>query len=267
MTTLHRDGVPIHYEVHGDGPTVLLMGGWGSYGHGRLAEAPRVLQSGYRLVVLDYRGIGVSGDDDGPATMSRLAGDAAAVLDAVGGGPAHVVGIVGMGGCIAQQIAITRPDLVASLVLSGTWAAPDDAFADLLTGLLDLHRDSGFAAFQRMCAALSFDPDFYAANRDRILGPAGAWADLAGRVDTHARLTAACLEHDVAARLAEITAPTLVLHAGTDLITPPRLTRRLAAAIPGATEVDWPELAHVVAGKEQRIRFDTIVGEFLERHR
>jgi pimeloyl-ACP methyl ester carboxylesterase len=168
-----------------------------------------------------------------------------------------------MGGCIAQQLAIARPDLVASLVLSGTWAAPDAAFADLLIGLLDLHRDSGFAAFQRMCAALSFDPDFYATNRDRILGPAGAWADLAERVDTHARLTAACLEHDVAGRLGEIAAPTLVLHAGSDLITPPRLTRRIAAGIPGAVAIDWPALAHVVAGKEQRVRFDAIIGDFL----
>jgi pimeloyl-ACP methyl ester carboxylesterase len=263
MSTVRRDGIDIYYEVHGSGPSLLLMGGWGSYGHGDLREVPRALRDGYRLLLVDYRGIGGSGDDAGPASMTRLAADAIAVLEAADAGPTHVVGVVGMGGCIAQQIAITRPDLVRSLVLSGTWAAPDRAFADLLTGLLDLHRDSGFAAFQRMCAALSFAPDFYAEHAERICGPTGAWSDLAGRIDTHRRLTEACLSHDVTQRLAEVTVPSLVIHAGADVITPPRLTRRLSALLPGSRDYEWPELAHVVAGRDARARFDRILADFL----
>jgi pimeloyl-ACP methyl ester carboxylesterase len=265
VPVLHRD-VDVYYEVHGHGEPVLLMGGWGTFGHGNLDSAPRALLRDHRLIVFDYRGLGASGDDTGPATMRRLSDDAAAVLEAAVGRsePVHVVGIVGMGGCIAQELVITRPELVRSLVLSGTWTAPDPAFADLLDSLLTTHRDSGFAAFQRLCAAVSFDPAFYAANRDRILGPTGAWADLADNVGAHARLTEACLSHDTRGRLGGLSVPALVLHAGADLVTPPRLTRALAAEIPGVTEVTWPDLAHVLAGRESRVRFDALLTEFLE---
>ena len=52
---------------------------------------------------------------------------AAAVLDASGvargGDRVHVVGIVGMGACVAQWLAIDRPDLVRSLAVSGAGRA------------------------------------------------------------------------------------------------------------------------------------------------
>jgi pimeloyl-ACP methyl ester carboxylesterase len=265
VPVLQQDEVVIHYEVHGDGDPVLLMGGWGTYGHGNLRHAPKVLLSGYRLIVFDYRGIGASTDDGGPATMSRLADDAAAVLDAVDAGATHVVGIVGMGGCIAQELAIRRPELVRSLFLSGTWARVDATFADLMAAFLDAHRDSGFAAFQRLCAATAFDPDFYSHNRDRILGPTGAWSDLDGHLDTHARLTEACLTHDTTGRLAGVSAPALVLHAGADVITPPRLTEALAGELGDPESVTWPDLAHVVAGRQQRTQFDALLAGFLNR--
>ncbi len=265
MPLLERGDVAIHYEVHGGGDPVLLMGGWGTYGHGNLRHAPRVLQSGYRLIVFDYRGIGASTDDTGPASMRRLADDAAAVLDEVDAAAAHVVGIVGMGGCIAQELAIQRPELVRSLFLSGTWARVDAAFADLMVSFVEAHRDSGFAAFQRLCAATAFDPDFYSDNRDRILGPAGAWSDLDGHLGTHERLTEACLSHDTIGRLGGIDVPALVLHAGADVITPPRLTRALADELPKVESLEWPDLAHVVAGRQQRARFDGLLADFLNR--
>jgi pimeloyl-ACP methyl ester carboxylesterase len=265
VPVLQRGDAVVHYEAHGDGVPVLLMGGWGTYGHGNLRHAPRVLRSDYRLIVFDYRGIGASTDDDGPATMGRLAEDAGAVLDDVGGPAAHVVGIVGMGGCIAQELAIQRPELVRSLFLSGTWARVDAAFADLMLAFLDAHRDSGFAAFQRLCAATAFDPDFYAEHRDRILGPTGAWSDLNGHLRTHQRLTEACLAHNTVGRLGAVDLPALVLHAGADVITPPRLTQALANELPNTESVEWPDLAHVVAGRQQRTRFDELLVDFLNR--
>jgi pimeloyl-ACP methyl ester carboxylesterase len=54
----------------------------------------------------------------------------------------------------------------------------------------------------------------------------------------------ACLAHDTAERLAEITAPTLVVAGEFDILLPPRLGQAVAAAIPNARFEQWPGEAH-----------------------
>ena len=126
VPTVRSQGVDIAYEVHGDGPTVLVMVGWGTYAHGAFAQVPWAVAEGRRTILMDWRGIADSPDDDRiPATTRAHAEDAAAVLDAAGGAPSHVVGIVGIGACVAQWLAIDRPDLVRSLALAGGWSRPD----------------------------------------------------------------------------------------------------------------------------------------------
>jgi 3-oxoadipate enol-lactonase len=118
--------------------------------------------------------------------------------------------------------------------------------------------------YQKLAASLSFTAEFYAANRHRVLGPDGAWKHLQDRPELVKRLAHACRSHDALDRLGAITAPTMVIHGGLDTLTPARLTRAIAAAIPEAIGVEWPELAHVPAGREQRARFDELVGEFFD---
>ncbi|MCX6418717.1 MAG: alpha/beta hydrolase [Actinobacteria bacterium] len=69
MPTLTHRGVPLYYEVHGQGPTVLVMVGWGTYTDGAFAQVPWAVAEGRRVVLIDWRGLGQSGDnDDIPAT-------------------------------------------------------------------------------------------------------------------------------------------------------------------------------------------------------
>ena len=46
-----------------------------------------------------------------------------------------------------------------------------------------------------------------------------------------------------------------MLHAALDQVTSPRTTLPIEQGIPGAIGETWDDLAHVVAGKEQKIRF------------
>jgi pimeloyl-ACP methyl ester carboxylesterase len=266
MRVRASDGTALHAEVLGDpgDPVVLCMGGWGTFCHGRGREIPRELERRFSIVTFDYRGIGDSGGFRGAPTTAVLASDAAAVLDAHGVNRAHVVGLVGLGGCVAQELALSRPDLVGSMFLTGTWARVDAAFGDQLEMFRRLHLDLGFEAFQVACAALSFDPVFYAANRQRILGPDGAWSALRGRAAAHADLVEACLTHDTLDRLGSIAVPTFVMHAGADIITTPRLTRPIEAAIPDARGALWPEAAHIIAGAEARARLDGLLASFYD---
>ncbi|MEL6208468.1 MAG: alpha/beta fold hydrolase, partial [Pseudomonadota bacterium] len=79
------------------------------------------LPAGLRLVRFDKRGHGLSSVPPGPYSAEDLAGDAAALLDALGIRSCVFVGL-SIGGLIAQCLATSRPDLVSALVLSNTAA-------------------------------------------------------------------------------------------------------------------------------------------------
>jgi 3-oxoadipate enol-lactonase len=127
-----------------------------------------------------------------------------------------------------------------------------------------VHQESGFYAFQKFVASFSFPGDFYNENRDRLLGDNGTWADLNGNLAAHERYVHACNNHDSRERLPHIKTPSLVLHALLDSITTARHTQLIEDLIPNCIGVTWPDAAHVVAGKEQRMRFDALLKDFLE---
>ena len=269
MATLQVDGTTIYFEVHGDlaKPSAIVMGGWGTFAHGAIAGVPKAVLDRCQVLVWDYPGIGESGHDRSrQPSMRRYAAIALALCDHLEWSSVHLIGIVGMGACIAQEMAIARPDLARSLFMTGCWARPDARLTDVLNLFRDVHRSLGFESMQTMAASLSFDPEFYDANRSRLLGPNGAWGELRGKLDAHERLIQACLDHDATGRLDQITCPTHLVHAGADSITPPASTLPLEHGIPGATGELWPELAHAIAGRDTKSRFDTIIGSFLDVH-
>jgi len=287
MPNLQINGHDLYYEIHGpkNGPAnttasstansrasgqreqALCMGGWGTYCHGGDRHLARGLTDRYQVLIIDYRGIGASTDDPGqPPGMGLHAADVIGLLDHLQWSRVHFVGLVGMGACIAQLVAIERPDLVRSMVNMGAWASVDPFLYGQLEMFRDIHRDSGFLAFQKHVCLMSFLPDYYNANRDRLLGPQGPWSELNGRYPAHERLVAACLNHDVADRLRHISAPSLIIHSGQDQVTGPRTTLPLEHGIPQAEGALLPDVAHVVAGREQKAAFAKLLLSFLERH-
>jgi pimeloyl-ACP methyl ester carboxylesterase len=63
--------------------------------------------------------------------------------------------------------------------------------------------------------------------------------------DAYLRQLAACRSHDVADRLGDITAPTLVIHGDSDPLVPLENGRLLAAGIPGARLIVYPGIGHI----------------------
>lgn len=255
----------MYYEVHGKGDPVLLMGGWGTFCHGGEKNLPRGLTDTHRVVIIDYRGLEESTDDFSvPATMDLYADDAIGLIEHLDLGPTHLIGLVGMGACIDQVIAIRRPDLVRSMMNMGAWCdTTDRLFCDQMDFFKIVHRDLGWEAFQRFVCTMSFTPEYYHANRDKLLGPQGPWRELRGKFDVHNRLLTACMGHDVTAQLKQIKAPSLIVHSHLDIVTGPHLTRKIQAGIPGAKGIDLPDVAHVVAGKEQKIKFAALVNDWI----
>ncbi|MGI8537054.1 MAG: alpha/beta fold hydrolase [Mycobacteriales bacterium] len=75
-----------------------------------MAARPGALVERHRVLRLDNRGAGLTGDmAGGPYTVDTMAGDCLAVLDEARVERAHVVGM-SMGGLIAQEVAFCAPD-------------------------------------------------------------------------------------------------------------------------------------------------------------
>ena len=267
MPIAQINGHDMYYEVLGHGEPLLCMGGWGTFAHENHDHLARGLTNRYQVIVFDYRGIRDSTDDlAAPPSIALHAADAIGLLDHLGVSRAHLVGLVGMGACITHEIALGRPDLARSLVNMGAWCEVDAFLRDQLEMFRTVHRDAGFYAFQQLVTLLSFGEEYYNANKAKLLGPNGGWKELHGRLQAHSRLIDACVAFESRSRLHAVRCPALVIHAGRDFVTGPRYTRAIEAAIPGAQGVLMDDVAHVVAGRDQKERFCRILFDFLGRH-
>ena len=88
-------------------------------------------EAGYRIVALDNLGHGRSAKsyDPGDYTPSRMAGDAAALLDHLSIERAHVFGY-SMGARIATFLALEHPERIATLILGGLGYGMVDGVGD-----------------------------------------------------------------------------------------------------------------------------------------
>ncbi len=242
-TTTTIDGLGIWVERRGSGPDVLLIGGTSDTVESWQPQLDG-LADRYRVTAHDNRGAGRSPLPDGLLTNAGMADDAAAVLRALGTPAAHVMGF-SQGSCIAQELALRHPTLVRSLVLVSTFSRPDA----LLASQLRFWRWLAEAAPSERQFLEAFLTWIYTP-RAHAQGVVEAIVDEAlefphpQSLEGFQAQVAACLAHDTTDRLHLITAPTLVLAGEYDLITPPRLSRAVAAAIPGARFEMLPEEAH-----------------------
>src|SRR5438445_2041445 len=183
MTSVNANEVALGVESFGDddAPLVLLAGGttmlsWPD------ALCERLAAGGRRVVRYDLRDSGESttADPEAPAyTLRDLAADAAALVDALGGGPAHLAGI-GVAGMVAQVAALDHLTAFSALTLVSTRpVAPGQPDADL--------PDHDAATMRRLFALPMPDWD----DRDAVAEFGAARAEILGDNPVAARATAA----------------------------------------------------------------------------
>jgi len=121
MPKLHRDGVSLYYEVHGDhGPVILLTHGYSSTAQMWSGQV-EVIAKDHRLVTWDMRGHGQSDSPDNPALYSEAhtVADMAALLDEVGTQRA-IIGGLSLGGYMSLAFNRVHPDRVDALLIIDT---------------------------------------------------------------------------------------------------------------------------------------------------
>lgn len=218
-------------EGRAGAPCVLLLNALATE-CGMWAPQVAALARAHRVLRFDWRGHGASGEAREGLDFDVAADDAAAVLEAAGGAPAHLVGL-SMGGVVAMKLALRRPELVASLVPCATQAAVDAQFRASCDARIAAVLAGGMAKLVAPTLARWFDPHFAAAHPG-LLAEIGA---MIGRTSRHAYAgyTEALRHHDMLAAIGAIRAPALVIAGALDATTPVPALQRIAARLPGAT--------------------------------
>jgi pimeloyl-ACP methyl ester carboxylesterase len=270
MALAHNGSVEIYYETFGDpaDPTLVLVNGLGSQCiNFRTEWCDRFAVKGFHVVRVDNRDVGLSthfsdvtpdlagliaalmaGEPAAaPYTLSDMAADVVAVVDALGVEQAHVMGL-SMGGMIVQTLAIEHPQRLRSMtsVMS-------------TTGELDVGQSSPEAR-GRLFAPPATDRQSAIANHLaglRIWGSPGkvdeeAQARFAGEAFDRAfdpagvgrQIMAVTASGSRADALTHVHVPTLVMHGSADTLIDPSGGRRTAELIPGARFVLLEGMGH-----------------------
>jgi 3-oxoadipate enol-lactonase len=256
VKTRIRD-IDVYYETHGNGEPLVLIHGLGSSTEDwepQVAEFARH----FRVIAYDVRGHGRTDKPRHRYSVRQFADDAAALLEYLKVGPAHVLGI-SMGGMIAFQLAIDHPASVKSLTIvnSGpelilrTWKQRIGIYSRFAIVRLMGMRKMG----QLLAEKLLPEPSHAAA---RV-----TFVDRWSRNDPGAYLRSlrALIGWSVSPRLGTITVPTLVLTADQDY-TPVPLKEEYTARIPGAKLAVVADSRHMLP-VERPAEFNRVALDFL----
>lgn len=139
------NNINIYYEVHGQGPPLILISGLGR-DHIFWQASLSVLSIHYQVIVYDTRGSGQTDAPEGPYRMDVLAKDLAALMDALHLPKVYLLGF-SMGGQIAQAFALAYPKRVAKLILAATFGAMNTQARLFLDAVLSVY-EGGCSAKQ-----------------------------------------------------------------------------------------------------------------------
>lgn len=240
------NGVELHIEDTGprDAPAIV-------FGHGLLFSGLMfqgqidALSENYRCVTIDWRGQGRSPQADGGYDMDTLATDAVAVIESLGAGPVHYVGL-SMGGFVGLRVAARDPELLRSLTLLDTSAGPEDpANVSKYRLLARIYRLVGMKPLKGQVAPIMFGPKFLA--DPSSAEPVAEWMRVLGAVQRKGMQQAIYGVTDrepVFDELPAIKAPTLVVVGADDVATPVTKAETLHHQISGSRLEIVPDCGH-----------------------
>ena len=269
---IKANGIDIEVEdTGGTGPVVVLIMGLGM----QLVAWPlqlvdALVAAGYRVIRHDNRDIGLSQKFDhkgvpnlvwesiklkfgitprAPYSLKDMALDTVGVLDALGVAQAHIVG-ASMGGMIAQRVALAAPGRTLSLIsimsTSGAKGLPTPK-AKVIRALMARPKGQDREAILKHYVHLlrvigspafpmeeSLVRERISAGLDRSYAPFG----------TMRQMVAIAADTGRARALANISAPTLVLHGKADPLVPYACGEDTARRIAGARMVGIDGMGH-----------------------
>ena len=248
MPNILWHGFKIRYEVHGQGPVVILVHGW-SQSSRYWDELIPLLRSHYQVYSIDLPGFGGS---DKPVRFSYALEDLTLVLvDFLEALHLSDVTFVGhsMGGVVSLLASLIAPDQVRALALINTPvqgpSAPLRAFRTVAFPELWFELGKNMPLAVRIAALVTVGRfDNHGAWAMQEVGRASSYA--ASR--TYMRLSSM----DLRGAARQVKVPTLIIGCENDLVVPPQAAHLLGSLIEGSQAVIMPNMRHMPMVEDPR---------------
>jgi pimeloyl-ACP methyl ester carboxylesterase len=239
--------VNLAYDDRGRGEPVLFIAGQGGLGRTwDLHQVPAFRAAGYRVITFDNRGVGATAGTAGFTTATMVA-DTAELIERLDAAPVRLVA-VSMGSYIAQELMLTRPELVSQAALMATRGRHDRTREFFRTAERDL-ANAGVqlpATYEAKLRLIeSFSPKTLN-NEDSVRDWIDTFTVWPPKLTPGIRAqygVAPPSDRRPAYRM--ITTPVLVIGFADDLVMPPHLGAEVADALPNGRYLEIADAGHL----------------------
>jgi 3-oxoadipate enol-lactonase len=241
MPVMITEETTIDYDIHGEGPPLVLIGGLGFGRWGFFKQIP-ALSRHFSTITFDVRG-----ERDLSDGVSDLVADVVALVEHLRIKKTHVLG-TSLGGFVAQELAIKRPELLRGLVLVSTSygrGGPESMSPWALSEMIGWPSLSAEEAVRRGLEAATSEA--YRSERPQEFEQIVRWrlADSPSLSAYYEQMRAGA-RFDVSGEVGRISSPTLVIHGAEDRYVPVANAVALAEAIPQAKLRVLEDAGHLV---------------------
>jgi 3-oxoadipate enol-lactonase len=257
MDFIELDGVALRYELSGKGDrTLVLVHEMGGSLESWDEVVPRLVGS-RRVLRYDTRGAGMSQKARGELSLDTMAGDIAALLDALGiAGKVALAGIA-VGGAIALHFAARYPERTSAVMVGSpaTGIAPDRRAAAL----------ERLAKIEAGGMASAVDDAMLNGYAPELRGNAGRFERFRARwlgndPASYATIWRMLANADMQDELTRLRCPVLVIGGSLDRVRPPPFAQAVAKAISGARYVEIP------TGHYMAVQTPDLISDCIDEH-
>jgi pimeloyl-ACP methyl ester carboxylesterase/molybdopterin/thiamine biosynthesis adenylyltransferase len=254
------NGAELYYSDEGRGEAVVLLSPLGSDASFWVRQVEDLSRQ-FRVITMDNRGSGASDRCPEGCSTALLADDVIGLLEHLGIDRAHLIGLA-LGGLIAQQVAMRRPDLVGSLVLASCYAAADERIEAVTSSWRTVAVEQGMQSLFETCRDWVFSPEYVEHGREELARLKTFFSLTMQDPLDFCRQSLAGVQHCPGDELQAIRCPVLVIHGGGDRIVDLQAARGLASKLRDARMVLIESAPHFLAW-EHAGRFNSEVTTFL----
>jgi 3-oxoadipate enol-lactonase len=253
----------LRYETLGAGLPVVLLHGFTNYGLSWAPQLPALIPAGYRVILPDFHGHGASEPATAACTVEDLVSDISALLEHLGEGPAILCGL-SLGGMVAQQMAIARPDRVRGIVVANSRASfIGPALAAATESWIALFEQEDGPVKRLRATWPNLVNDTF---RESAAGRAAfeAWQRVLTRLpgSSLSWVARGMSRFDARGRLAALRLPALVITGEHDRLFSPEQGREIANEIAGSSYAMIPGAGHL-SSLDSADRFNRLLLDFL----